>query len=190
MRRVDGAVGALLRAVDLERTAVVLLADHGEAFGEHRRHGHGSTLYDPQARIPLLLSVPGLPPSEVDTPVAAIDATTTLLVLGGADASATDGLNLLPLAQGRRTSSERPIFLELHRYLSSRGTRTADLKGVVLGDWKLVVDRKRDTAALYDLRSDPNERRNRLATAPERAALMRGMLDAFVHDAERDRPLP
>src|SRR5262249_31318847 len=54
-----------LKAAGLEEnTMVVIFADHGESFGEHRFGGqamyfHGETLYDEVLRVPLLIKVPG-----------------------------------------------------------------------------------------------------------------------------------
>ena len=40
-------------------TAVVVMADHGEAWGEHKSYFHGQTSIDEQLRVPLIIAVPG-----------------------------------------------------------------------------------------------------------------------------------
>ena len=40
-------------------TAIVLTADHGEAFGEHNHSAHGSELWESLVRVPLIVYVPG-----------------------------------------------------------------------------------------------------------------------------------
>ena len=42
----------------LDRTIVIVTADHGEEFGEHDLFDHGESLYRPEIRVPLLISVP------------------------------------------------------------------------------------------------------------------------------------
>jgi len=59
----DEHVGALfdtLRARNLyDRSLVALTADHGEEFQEHGGWWHGTTLYDEQIHVPLLVKPPG-----------------------------------------------------------------------------------------------------------------------------------
>jgi arylsulfatase A-like enzyme len=42
----------------LEQTIVIVTADHGEGFGEHGLFDHGESLYRPEVRVPLLISLP------------------------------------------------------------------------------------------------------------------------------------
>ena len=42
---------------------VILTADHGEEFDEHGGRYHGTTLYDEQVRVPLIIAVPGVSPA-------------------------------------------------------------------------------------------------------------------------------
>jgi len=37
---------------------IVVAADHGEEFDEHGGRYHGTTLYDEQVRVPLVIYVP------------------------------------------------------------------------------------------------------------------------------------
>ena len=102
---VDGEIGRLLRHLDesgLEsRTVVIVLSDHGTAFGEHFSQGHGSTLYDEQLRVPLIIHVPGVPHSVLDGLVALTDLLPTLLHLVHIeDPHERNGISLWPLALG------------------------------------------------------------------------------------------
>jgi arylsulfatase A-like enzyme len=42
-----------------DNTLIVLTSDHGEEFQEHGGWWHGTTLYDEQIRVPLILKLPG-----------------------------------------------------------------------------------------------------------------------------------
>ena len=64
IRRVDGAVGTLLEALDAagvrEETAVVITGDHGEAFGEHGLYAEHAFPHRACQRVPLIVSWPGV----------------------------------------------------------------------------------------------------------------------------------
>jgi arylsulfatase len=50
---------ALRRSGSLDRTLLVVLADHGELLGEHGEFGHGLSIFQPTMREPLLMRFPG-----------------------------------------------------------------------------------------------------------------------------------
>ena len=51
-------LGRLRAEGRLEKTWVVITADHGEHFGEHHLFGHGASLYNEQTHVPLILIPP------------------------------------------------------------------------------------------------------------------------------------
>src|SRR5262249_7165154 len=59
---IDDHLGELSRELRrrgvLEQTVVIVTADHGEGFGEHGLFDHGESLYRPEVRVPLLISLP------------------------------------------------------------------------------------------------------------------------------------
>jgi arylsulfatase A-like enzyme len=59
----DEAIGCLIDRLErrglLERTWLVVTSDHGESFGEpHNDFGHGTSLYQPQLHVPLVIVPP------------------------------------------------------------------------------------------------------------------------------------
>lgn len=63
LHHADAVVGDMLNALDLgPNTLLVLLSDHGEAFAEHGRLLHGSTVFEEMCRVPLIISGPGIEP--------------------------------------------------------------------------------------------------------------------------------
>ena len=128
---------------------LVLTADHGEEFGEHGGHYHGNSVYDEQVRVPLVVSVPRVASKRVSSPVSLTDVTPTLLdILGVEPPHSLKGRSLAAHLLGKEVSS-RPVFGEV------------DTKRMVVwGRFKLIVDTWRRTVELYDLKQDPQERRN------------------------------
>ena len=61
----DLLVAAILDALGEHRedTLVLLTSDHGELLGEHNIAGHGTHVWEPLTRVPLILNVPGGRPS-------------------------------------------------------------------------------------------------------------------------------
>jgi hypothetical protein len=170
-----------LRDAGLEkRTVIVFSADHGEAFGEHGTRYHATTLYDELLRIPLIVHVPGQPPRVVDEPVSLVDIPPTMLDLFGEPTpGVVMGQSLLPFVRGGDQVISRPIAFE-----SARG-----LRGFLFRDrLKLIVDMKKHTRELYDLRSDPAERRNRFGELPALSRERLRILEQFfaAHQIRRD----
>jgi hypothetical protein len=66
VRDLDDELGAFLAELEaeglFERAWFVFTSDHGEGFGEHEEKGHGTGVWDEQARVPLLVRGPGLAP--------------------------------------------------------------------------------------------------------------------------------
>jgi hypothetical protein len=54
-------------------TMVIIMADHGESFGERMVYRHNSQLYDEQMKVPAIFYVPGLGPRRIRDYVSTID---------------------------------------------------------------------------------------------------------------------
>ena len=172
---------AALESADLKgRTLVILTADHGESFLEHARHMvHGTSPYEEELRVPLIMSGPGLKPAVIDEPVQLVDLVPTVLESVGIPIPAgLEGVSLLPLIAGRGDRN-KAVYSEP----SGNGGR---MLGAPVGSviartqrWKLIhaLDGKGDE--LYDLAADPQERRNRLDEYPEVAVDLRSRLSAW-----------
>lgn len=171
----------------LDNTVVVISADHGEGFGEHRQRRHASSLYWEQTRVPLLIKIPGVVPQRIDRPTSTLDAVATMLALAEANLKDVDGTNLLPLADGKDLVRS-PVFTELHRF--KRGRLSTDLHAVLLDHWKLILNRKTDTAMLFDLEIDPNEKTNVAADHPRVLDDLGRLLTAFLYQGELAHALP
>lgn len=195
IRYEDDLVAELLDAVDLARTVVVIVADHGETLDD--RLGalnltHGNAVFDEQIRIPYLIYSPGIPAGRYVEPVEQVDLMPTLLDLLGVPAPPDNefqGENLAPLLRGEREQrSDGLIFAmaksEPKRYrdknydLEKRGR----LYTVRSRRWKLVSypGVEHDYFELYDVENDPGETIDVAADLPDTVERLRSALDAWL----------
>jgi arylsulfatase A-like enzyme/Flp pilus assembly protein TadD len=148
----DAMLGRLLDrlrgARALDRTLVVVTADHGESLGEHGETTHGLFAYDATLGVPLIVSGAGIGPAVVETPAAHADILPTIVnLVGVAPPAHVDGLSLAALP-----AADRPLYFEA---LEANLTRAwAPLTGVIAGNWKYL---ELPLPELYDLRADPAE---------------------------------
>ncbi|RWM35193.1 MAG: DUF229 domain-containing protein [Mesorhizobium sp.] len=148
----DTALGEILESLKqsgkLDSTLVVILGDHGEAFGEHGEYIHASAIYDENVHIPLIMINKRLFHDEVAHPVGGIvDIAPTIFdVLG------------LPLPkqwQGRSLFSEqRPNKTFFFNPWAG------SLLGYREDDRKVIFNATTGKVEEYDLRTDPGERAN------------------------------
>lgn len=180
----DMWVGKLLKALDTlglaKNTAVVVMADHGEAWSEHKAMFHGTDLYDEQLRIPLIIAVPGRAPVVSNDDVAAIDVAPTLVELVGAPIPKSfRGRSLLPALSGEKLPP-RPIFSELMQATAWPHHATMLLDG----DKKLIHRITERRYELYDLAADPGEKKN-LVDDPAAHAVFERMKHTLLNFEER-----
>jgi arylsulfatase A-like enzyme len=112
-----GMVEAKLRELGIwDDTMIVITADHGEEFQEHGGWWHGTTLYEEQIHVPLLVKWPksevGAPARVTDHPVRHIDVAPTLLTLAGAPSPAGMQGKDLAVPMAKRSESERMHYAE------------------------------------------------------------------------------
>lgn len=104
---VDAAIGRLLDDLRkrnvLDKTVVVLHADHGQSLAEHDYFGHGRYLYDEVLRIPMIVRYPPSVPvgKRVREQARNIDILPTILDLASTDPPpGRQGRTLVPSMKG------------------------------------------------------------------------------------------
>lgn len=178
VRFVDQHVGRLIRHLRddgrLDRTIVVVSADHGEEFWEHGRFFHGQSLYDELLHVPLLVRLPGgaHAGTVVERPVRTIDIAPTLLDWAG--------LPPPPGFTGRslRAALERPDDAPDDVVATATNPQFPMRYGIRTATAKLVETARDATRELYDVAHDPGEHTNRVAADPDAAAALAGRLAA------------
>ena len=83
--RLDATFRRLRSAGELENTIVVLLADHGEQFGEHDLLGHMYFHFEACLRVPFAIAGPGVPQGHHDDFISLIDVFPTVCDLADID---------------------------------------------------------------------------------------------------------
>ena len=180
----DEQAGRLLDALAPRHPLVLVVADHGEALGEHGEPTHGLLLHDATLRVPLLLAGPGVPQGVLDAPAGSIDTAATLLDALGLPASLLpdqQGLSLLALFRDARPAADRALLLESR--LPWQSYRWHPLDGVVWHGLKLVDGARPEVFALAD---DPHELHDLSAARPEALAALRAQRDALLAAAGAD----
>jgi len=171
---------ARLRLAD--STLVVITGDHGEMLGEHGELTHGFFIYESALKVPLVFRVPGAKgaPRQVDEPVSLIDIVPTVAALLGIPVpKEAQGRDLSPLlAGGGGGGGARPLYAET--VTPTRYYGAASLLGVIAGGWKYIETSRPE---LYDLRRDPAEAVNLMASEPARAERLGKELKAIVASA-------
>ena len=168
IRFVDDNVARIMAFLEEEglrdETAVLITADHGEAFWEHGFGSHGYDLHEESIRIPLIVSYPARysDPLRVNGQVGLIDLLPTILDYAGAgDESHREGASLDDLIEGRartpRTGSLLPGDLLL---AESTLKKAPDSKCVRSNEMKAIVEPVTMRFKVYDLENDPEENTN------------------------------
>jgi hypothetical protein len=152
IRHVDDFVGAVRAALQdsghLDQITLLVVGDHGEAFGEHGRLQHDSVPWDEVTRVPLLLRGPGIVPgTRIAGLRSQLDVLPTLLArLGVAWEGRVAGTDLLGDPEGHDVLDLRCWYedfclarVEPHRKYVHHFGRRAD--------------------EVFDLREDPSELR-------------------------------
>jgi len=152
-----------------DKTAVIVTADHGEAFADHGMSWHGQEIWESLVRVPLIVYVPGVPPRTVSAKRSHIDIVPTVLELFGLPVEANEGdadgtarlrgQSLLRDVGGaaERDPEERDVYIDMPAG-PYNGPRRALISGT--GPGLKLLHSGGAAYQLYDLAADPNEKRD------------------------------
>jgi arylsulfatase A-like enzyme len=189
----DHAVGDFLEWLDqtgrLDRSIVIVSADHGESF-EHNWLLHtGPYLYNGLIQIPLLIHLPGQKHGSRFTQAAEqVDLLPTILdLVGGQAPSWSEGISLKPLFEGGRL----PNRLLFSMNLDANSTFTPITQGTVAvidNDFKYVAQLGTHEGSLYRYKTDSREEQNLIESDPTVAARMQDVLKKKLEEINK-RPI-
>src|SRR5206468_4322383 len=156
----------------------VVTADHGEALGDHGEREHGLLLYDAVLRVPLIINMPGGAARVVQRQVRHVDLMPTLLAIAGVKpAGALDGRSLMPAMAGRGDTPAGDDVSYAESWYGRLHFGWSELRSVRVDGWKFIAGPR---PQLYDLRKDPDERRNLYAQRSTLAARLAHELDTIA----------
>ncbi|MGC4063136.1 MAG: sulfatase-like hydrolase/transferase [Polyangiaceae bacterium] len=162
----DDALGKIIGEFRRLRpnSVVVVGADHGEEFGEHGGRYHGTTVYEEQVRIPLVVHAPDLfAPRVVAEPVQSIDLLPTVLAaLYVPRPPRIRGRDLGGLLTGKQVPGPGLALAETEEQLL-----------LAEGTLRLVCARQLGACKLFDLATDPGQTKDVSADFGERLEAMR-----------------
>jgi arylsulfatase A-like enzyme/Flp pilus assembly protein TadD len=155
----------------LDRTVIIVTADHGESLGDHGETTHGLFAYDATLAVPLIVSGPGIGAGVIEDAAGHFDLLPTICdLLGIAAPSALDGRSLTAVPP-----ADRVVYFEALDAALTRGW--APLTGVASAGWKFI---DLPEPELYDLVDDPHEVRNLAGRDAARAKALSDAKTAIV----------
>ncbi|WP_010587737.1 sulfatase [Schlesneria paludicola] len=171
----DSQVGRLMEALErlklADKTIVVFHSDHGYHLGE-KRLWQKMTLFEESARVPLIVSVPGMTTKGAvcQRVVELVDLHRTLADLCNLSADATtEGLSLKSLLEMPDASWTKPARTQIAR---GRGEKQITGRSLRTERWRYTEwNEGRQGIELYDHDTDQQEMRN-LANDPQYAAIV------------------
>ncbi|MGD9127887.1 MAG: sulfatase-like hydrolase/transferase [Planctomycetia bacterium] len=166
----DHHLGRLLQHLkesgQYDNTIIIFSGDNGLALGSHGLMGKQS-IYDPSAKVPLIIAGPGIPHGRTDALVYLLDIFPTLCDMAQTPIpDGLDGKDLMPLMTGKVSGLRDTMLLIYGR--TQRALRD--------GRWKLIRYPRINRTQLFDLKDDPAETRD-LSSDPAQAERVASMLD-------------
>jgi len=172
----------------LNKTIIILVGDHGEAFGEKEVAGHGVFLYDVTMRVPLIFYAENnLPKGKIiNSRVRLIDLMPSILdILDIPTNKEIQGVSLLPYIEGREKND---LSSYIETYYPRENYGWSELIGLIDGDWKYIEAPKEE---LYNLKTDPQEEKNAIneerEVVSDKRDKLKNMIQNFSSRIEAER---
>jgi arylsulfatase A-like enzyme/Tfp pilus assembly protein PilF len=173
----DAAVGGFLDYLKkrglYDRALIVLVSDHGEGLGDHGEDEHGVFLYRETIHVPLFVKLPGSkgPSRRVRVPVGLTDVFPTIAEAAGVPARDDDkAVSLARLAEDPGRGTRRIYSETLYPRLQ---LGWSDLAALTDERFSYIEAPRPE---LYDLSTDPAQKRDLAAGRPPALRTMRAEL--------------
>ncbi|MEE2756124.1 MAG: sulfatase [Myxococcota bacterium] len=171
LERLDSGIWA-------RNTIVVLTSDHGEAFKEHGFYFHGRTVYNEEVKVTLIIRIPGAESKRIKTTIGLVDLLPTLGEMTGVKTETAMGESMVGLWTGTGTIPRKPVFVEQLPYPNYKTHMVAAIDRS--GQFKVIQNVTDNILEIFDLRSDPKEKKNLLDSNPDGAKSLRQALEQFL----------
>jgi len=155
----------------VENTLFIVVGDHGEAFEEHGRRQHDHVLWDEGVKAAAVYYAPGIfdPGSTIPGPNSILDIVPTVC----------DALGL-ELEKGRFVGRSLLDEPQLDRKLFLSCLYKRECLALVEGNTKYIHFFGKRPMEVFDLRADPEERRNLAHSGVHTAELLREKKDQMI----------
>jgi arylsulfatase A-like enzyme len=186
----DAAIGDVLNALDQHKlandTLVIFTSDNGgERLSDMGPYFNTKgTLWEGGIHVPGLARWPAALPKGKVSPQVTITMDWTATILAAANIKPDrplDGINLLPILQGKQPVQDRTLCWRIDRM----GFRQQAIRA---GKWKLVTQPTSVPTLLFDLERDPGERRNLFYEQPDKAKELQARLIAWDKEMHQHKP--
>jgi arylsulfatase A-like enzyme len=179
----DRELGRILsdmkRAGIWDRSIILLLSDHGEAFWEHGKQGHNYPLYEEIIRIPFIIRFPGEPGiagKRIGIPSGSIDVYPTLvdLLQFSKRGEESSGISLLPSIYNNEYAKDRFVISQ---------TARKRIYSIRNHEFKYVWHKEDGVPEneLFHLQKDPLEKENLIQRYPILASYFHFQLQRYLH---------
>ena len=214
VRVVDEMIGVLVGELErlgiLEQTVLSVSSDHGEELWDHGSFGHGAlAMHNEVIRTPWILCCPDrIPPAVVvETCVSQTNVLPTLLDLAGIDLSGVPAARSVkplfahpaPGASAKGRGDSPTVFSDTERWISvvhggfkliapskrrRFPTRAAKLRHALRRTKMMLAGNDRRGIELFDLRTDPGERKNLAGRQKKAVSALMVLVDGYYKTAE------
>jgi arylsulfatase A-like enzyme len=192
----DEQLGRILAVLEeqgtLDDTAVIVTADHGDAFGEHGVYSDHVCAHEPVHRVPLVVRWPGVARAgasndhllyHIDIPATVCD------LVAGEVPTGWDGASFAPLLRGEEAPRRSHLVWGHGLYTIQRAVRT-ESHLLLSTDFHHRFSQFRDVE-LYRVAEDPWLQRDIADEDPDTVADLRERLLQWRHaQAQRERAIP
>jgi arylsulfatase A-like enzyme len=186
-RYVSPVLAALMEEPRRSDTLVILLADHGEDLYEKTNTYTKRHVYEPSARIPLLVRAPGaVGGADRNDLVSLVDVPQT--VYGYTRLPAPDGIRGFDLLGARKREDDPEAWSFVQGWDPEHD---GFAEAVLFADGRKWIRDARGNDELYDLNTDPSEHTD-LSSYPELADRYRELVERALASLVRveSRPVP
>ena len=180
IRYFDGVFRRLIKNLEdrdlLDRTLIIISADHGEEFLEHGHIKHCRGVWDTVTRVPLIFRFPGVEGGHrFSNAVQNLDIVPTILDYLEIDPEDVEfeGVSLLPVLEGREPA-------KVFAFADQREYRSADD-----GRFQLILNGDDGTATLFDLSADPGEQLDLFRPGDPEALRLSEALNGWLTDTDQ-----
>ncbi len=161
---VDHYIGKIVKELDAkglrDKTLIVIVGDHGEAFGEHKEVGHGIFCYDESLKVPLIFHNPTIWKDKkvVNRRANLLDIMPTILHLFNIPIpEGVQGKSMAHLMGSGNTGEEKDPPQYFESIFGKEDLNWAPVFGIIVNQHKYI---SLPQPELYDLKADPLEKNN------------------------------